>query len=104
MIYNHSIMLYELSDVIDIEDDDELLNQYKEYLIDMKKKSTLPQWFEWISKLPKDTLAKFRLEYRPRTKGFYASLHIIQRKLKYNSCLIVKNEYLSVPSYRVTGF
>lgn len=98
-MFNVSLMLYEVGDIIDILDDAELIRQYKKYAREYSQ-DKLGELFNWFKSLSPEQLIKFRLEFKPRTKTLYESLCILTYDPRHINYLIVKYNP-SVPIYRI---
>lgn len=95
-----SLLRYELSDILDIENDKELVKRYKLHVKDFSQ-DKLESLYEWLVKQSIVQLSKLRLAYKPRTNVCYASLYITTKNIKNSTTLIVKDEFFSVPVYRL---
>jgi len=99
MILSFSLMRYNLSDILELTDDELLVHEYRNYI---KKFSNynLAAIYEWLITLTETQLSQLRLEYVPRNNIYYASVNI-QIDTNRVSCkyLIWKNDDCVPPRY-----
>lgn len=95
---NVSILKYEMEDFIDERDDEKFIRSYRNYIRGLSQ-DKLRNLFEGFAVLPRETLARLRVEYNPKTEKHHASIYLITRNPQESTYVLYKNDSVNPPLY-----